>query len=297
VTKGNFSAVVILGGPTLVIYRKYCEPLPVVMDICDDHAAFYRRWAAIERSAIRRIYLLIQAKLFTHALRRSAPLTAGCIFISTEDERTSRLPATARSAVIPNHVDPTLLERVKHPDTRSATRLLFVGAMGSYNNRDAVRWFAEHVLPLVTTAYPTAVFRVVGGACDQLDTACSNDGVEIVGYVDDLAAEYVSCDLFVCPLRSGAGIKNKVLEAMAAGCAVVTTSIGAEGLPCREGYDVMIADSALDFADAVVALISNAELRRQLGVNARHTVQANFAEESVQARWREFLKPLCTARR
>jgi hypothetical protein len=291
-SSGEFDAAVILGGNVLLAYQQYCQPLPLLMDICDNHALFYRRLASIERNPVKRVYLLAQASLSVMSMKRKAVLAAGLVFISAEDVRTSSLPNSVRTVTIPNCINSSLLTATKQSCVTSRVTLLFVGAMGSYNNRHAVRWFVEEVLPLVRIRCADAHLRVVGTACDQLGFTGSRPDVNVVGYVDDLASEYRSCDLFVCPLRSGTGIKNKLLEAMAAGCAIVTTSIGAEGVPCRNGYDLIIEDSPCGFVDAILRLVSNRHLRLELGANARRTVAANFSEDAVRAGWRSLVMSL-----
>jgi polysaccharide biosynthesis protein PslH len=139
--------------------------------------------------------------------------------------------------------------------------------MRHWPNREGVEWFCNAILPLVIGKQPDVRFHVVGPDIEEVRTA----GKSIIkrGFVEDLAGEYRACDVFICPLKTGTGVKNKMLEAMASGCAIVSTSIGVEGLDLIHGTHLLIADDETAFADAVVRLIESAKLREQLGNEVR----------------------------
>jgi len=139
---------------------------------------------------------------------------------------------------------------------------------------------------------------VVGsGLPTDLAGRIDDAGFRYAGYAEDLTAELWSHRVFVCPIRFGAGTRIKLLEAAAARCAIVSTTLGAEGLGLEDGRDVLLADDPADFARAVERLLGDDELRRKLGDAAHDTVQRHFdwpvlagrlervCQELVEGRW------------
>ena len=142
--------------------------------------------------------------------------------------------------------------------------LFFVGQLAYAPNSDAVRWFANEVLPLVRARMPEARFRVVGRHPDVVADVEELPGVELVGPVEDLQGELDRAVVAVVPIRFGAGTRLKVVEALANRIPLVSTTIGAEGIDVVEGVHALLADDAAAFADACVRALGEADLRRSL---------------------------------
>lgn len=161
--------------------------------------------------------------------------------------------------------------------------LLFVGGFAHPPNADAVLWFVKEVLPLIR-ARVQAVFYIVGSQTpDEIrQLAVSGGGIEVKGFISDeeLAELYQSCRVSVVPLRFGAGVKGKVVEAVYNGMPTVTTPIGAEGIDGIE-QAVLIRESAKDFADAVIELYQNTDLCRELSVKTQHFIRQNFSVDRI----------------
>lgn len=145
--------------------------------------------------------------------------------------------------------------------------IVYIGNMASIQNMDACLFFARDVMPLVAKR-ARATFRVVGRISDT-DAARLRafPNVEVTGQVEDIAAAVEDARLGVCPVRLAAGVQNKVLEYMALGLPVVTSSIGLEGLAARADQDLIVADSVEEFAVAIDRIWNNDELKAQLAVN------------------------------
>jgi len=142
--------------------------------------------------------------------------------------------------------------------------VMFVGAMDWEPNVDAVEYFCAEVWPAITAKVPGARFRVVGRNPDRRVQKLSSPAVEITGSVPSVIEHLKQAAVVVVPLRIGGGTRLKIYEAMAAGKAVVSTSVGAEGLEVHHGSDIWLADDAGSLAEAVVALLLNRELRRDM---------------------------------
>ncbi len=158
--------------------------------------------------------------------------------------------------------DVRVLSNVHHaagdvPGPEGRAGLLFVGSFDHLPNRDAVRWMAHEVLPLVHRRHPGTVLHVVGSnpSPDVLELAGGR--VEVHGWVADLAPLHQRCRVSVAPLRFGAGVKGKVGESVAAGLPTVGTPVAVEGMGLVAGQDVLVAADAAGFAEAVVTLLDD----------------------------------------
>ncbi len=173
--------------------------------------------------------------------------------------------------VVANGVDTD--EFVPSPDKEQPATILWVGGLDYLPNRDAVQWFLTDVFPIVKKRVPNAKCDVVGGGGKQtLRNFASDDSIMFHGFVESPVPYLQSATVFVVPVRSGSGTRLKMLEAMASGKAIVSTSIGAEGIKGDSGVHFLIADDPEEFAEQVVRLIRSAEERRRLGENARNLV-------------------------
>jgi glycosyltransferase involved in cell wall biosynthesis len=157
-------------------------------------------------------------------------------------------------------------------------------------NQDAVQYFVDEILPLVRKGRPDVSIAVVGQAppahIQKLD---SLPGVHIVGRVDDVRPYVDAATVYVVPLRIGGGTRLKILEALAMSKAVVSTSVGAEGLDVIDGEHIMIADSAADFADRIERLLADSALRGKLGRAGRTLVAERYRWESLATKLESFL--------
>ncbi len=162
-------------------------------------------------------------------------------------------------------------------DGRDPASILFVGFFRHEPNVAAVRYFCREVLPRVRARAPRARFRVVGAyPPDVIRRLADDPAIEVTGRVDDIAAYYRSSAIFVAPVLQGSGTRLKILEAMASGCPVVSTTIGAEGLGTRSGEELVLADDAATMADAIVRLLEHPEESAALARRARAHVEARF---------------------
>jgi glycosyltransferase involved in cell wall biosynthesis len=161
--------------------------------------------------------------------------------------------------------------------------LVFMGSMDWLPNEDAVYYFVEQILPLIKTRVPDVTLTVVGRKPSQrLERLClSNPEVHLTGRVGDVRPFVAKSAVFIVPLRIGGGTRLKIFEAMGMGKAVVSTIVGAEGLPIRNGEHLIIADGPAAFADATVELLENPARRKRLGETARQFVEQNFSWPKV----------------
>jgi polysaccharide biosynthesis protein PslH len=177
-------------------------------------------------------------------------------------------------------------------------RLIFVGSMDWDPNEDAVLWFLEEVYPRISKAAPHAKFSIVGRAPSSRLRATAErvPGVELTGWVPDVRPHLGKAEVVVVPLRVGGGTRIKIPEAMAMAKAVVSTPIGAEGLPFQDGREIRIAGHSEQFARAVVDLLNNGTLRDSIATQARDAVVRNHGWETVVAKVEQILKHVVSQR-
>jgi len=161
--------------------------------------------------------------------------------------------------------------------------LVFVGGFRHPPNADAVRWFCREVLPLVRARLPEVRLHCIGmDPPADIQALDGSNGVQVHGHVPDLAPYMEGCRLAIAPLRVGAGVKGKVNLSMAHGQPVVATSLAVEGMHLRDGVDVLLADSAQDFAAAILRLYGDAELWTRLSANGHDNVARHFSADAAR---------------
>lgn len=179
-------------------------------------------------------------------------------------------------AVIPTGVDAKYFAP-RPPSDHTTRRLVFTGSMDWLPNTDGVRYFCREILPLIREREPDITFTIVGRSPTPLIRRLSDDrGIEVTGRVEDVRPYLANATVYVVPLRSGGGARLKIFEAMAAGRAVVSTSVGAAGLPAENGRHLLVADTPQAFADAVVRLLRDAPFRISLEQAGRALVTDGY---------------------
>jgi glycosyltransferase involved in cell wall biosynthesis len=166
---------------------------------------------------------------------------------------------------------PNALPEMPRPDVvgakaRESDAIVFSGNLEYHPNIEAVRWFRTSIWPRIRENAPGIEWRLLGSNPEAVAAFTGGDPrIRVVGSIDDAVARLAEARVCVVPLLSGSGTRFKILEAWAAGRAVVSTTLGAEGLGARDGHHLLLADDPVDFADAVLRLWNDSSLRTQLG--------------------------------
>jgi len=207
--------------------------------------------------------------------------SADQVLVLTPQERywmLSRIQSVHVS-VVPGGVDVAYYQ--KKMDIEQEEAIVFTGSYRDPSNEDAVLWFILNVWPLLLTKNPGLKFYVVGPAPTpaMLQLAEQNTGVHVVGNVDDLRNYLQRAKVFVCPVRLGAGIRTKVLEAMAAGIPIVSTVLGMEGVPALAGENCFMADEPNLMAEYTELLLHDSALSASIAEHACTLVEERFAWE------------------
>lgn len=203
------------------------------------------------------------------------------VFVSQPDEQTllERVPGL-RTAIVPNGVD---VEYFTPAQGQDAPALIYTGGMNMFANRDAVMFFLNEIWPLIRKQVPDVRFFAVGQdpPKELLAFAAYDPQVVVTGYVTDIRPLVRDASVYVVPLRVGGGTRLKVLDAMAMGKAMVSTSIGCEGLEVRPDEHLLVADRPERFAERTVMLLGDRDRRRALGRAARDLVERRYSWATV----------------
>ncbi|MGA8507998.1 MAG: glycosyltransferase family 4 protein [Candidatus Sulfotelmatobacter sp.] len=180
-------------------------------------------------------------------------------------------------AVIPTGVDVDYFQPT--PAKEIANSLVFTGSMDWIPNEDAIVYFVDAILPLIKQQCPEVSLEVVGRSPSRKLQALAEKekSVRLTGWVEDIRPFVARGAACIVPLRIGGGTRLKIFEAMAMGKAVISTSVGAEGLPVRSGENILLADTPSDFAESVISLLRDPNLRQRLGTAARALVQESYS--------------------
>ena len=201
---------------------------------------------------------------------RELPRAAQIWVASAAEQQRVRTVIGADAQVVPNVVELRNFSPRAIPEDQRT--LLFVGGLGYVPNLDAAEWMARKVLPQMGPGRRINL-RLVGTSSARVSRSLRRfPGVQLAGYAESLDAEYARTTACVVPIRAGGGTRIKLLEALAHGCPVVSTTLGAEGLDLEPGRDLLIADTARDFAHACNRILENPVLSERLGTEGRARV-------------------------
>jgi glycosyltransferase involved in cell wall biosynthesis len=259
-----------LGGPTPTVLFEHNVEYLIWKRLCDLETVPWRRAVlAVEWRKLR--------------AREAAACRDADLTIAVSEHDRDRLAALAPCAAITwiptgvdiNYFNPAMnCERPNH--------MVFSGSMDWHPNEDAVGYFMNEILPLVRAEVPDASFTIVGrNPTEQVRQAAASAGASVTGTLDDIRPAIADAALCVVPLRAGSGTRLKIFEALAMGKAVVSTTVGAEGLSIEPGTHFVAADGARPFADAVIALLKDPQRRQRIGAAGRSLVEDRYSWAQV----------------
>jgi len=236
---------------------------PTVLFQHNVESSLWKRMAASESNPIKRMAFGIEAAKMSRyegaALRRFEHIIA----VSEHDRKQMlAMDSAAQIAVVPTGVDTSKFS-VAPPSGASPPRIVFTGSMDWEPNIDAVEYFCAQIWPGILAQFPNAVFQIVGRNPHSKVQRLASSSVQVTGTVPSVTDYLRDASVVVVPLRVGGGTRLKIFEAMAMGKAVVSTSIGAEGLEVESGRDLVLADDTTTFAESILLLLKDAPLRRK----------------------------------
>jgi glycosyltransferase involved in cell wall biosynthesis len=217
-----------------------------------------------------------------------------CLSVAPRDHRAiaaAMAGSSGHAALVPNGVDPA--HHRPGLATPEPNTLVFNGALSYRANYDAVDYFVTEVLPLVQREVPSVCLRITGAEAGTLPNGLAgNPRVVLTGHLEDIRPVVAGSWVCVVPLRIGGGTRLKILEAMALGTPVVSTTKGAEGLRVVSGEHLLLADTSRSFAEQTVRLLRQPELRADLAMRARRLVEREYDWADIGQHFRDLVEEL-----
>jgi len=266
---------------------------PVVLDGHNVEYDLLRRTYETDRGAIRKLYGLVEYLKLRREERAAWSRMDACVFTSDRDRSVAQRAIGDRPVgMVPNGVDTRQFTPTPYA---GGDDVIFIGA-DFHPNNDAVRMFADEVLPLVRRVRPSTRFVVVGGAVRGLADE-RRDGVVAVGPVEDVRPYLDAAAVIVAPLRMGGGTRLKILEAMAAARPVVATRIGAEGIDAAAERELLLADDTSGIADAALRVLADPDLGARLGAAGRNLVERRYDWDHIASGLDRFIRTVAAPHR
>jgi len=255
--------------------------VPVVIFTHNVEATIWKRHMDVAKNRIwrfvfKREYEKMRAAELYYLKRSTHVLTVS----DTDTQVFARDIDSAKITTIPTGVDIRYFQPMSGEEPNS---LVFTGSMDWMPNVDGIVYFVEQILPLIRKQLPQVTLWVVGRKPDRTIRAMAerDSSIQVTGRVEDIRPYIAKGAVYIVPLRVGSGTRLKIFEAMAMGKAVVSTTIGAEGLPVTNGVDVVLADEPDRFALEVCRLLESATERKRIGAAARTLVEEKYSWEVV----------------
>ena len=259
---------------------------PQVRLILDQHNAVYlipERMAAGETNPLKKMILARESQMMARYEAETCPKFDRVVWVTREDyDAVAKItrPSVSEPTVIPICADPTRVEPIE--PKAGVKRVTFLGGLHWPPNAQGIVWFAKNVFPKIRARVPDAVLTVIG---KNPPAELIGNGVEVTGYVEDLTPLLSETLVFVVPLHAGGGMRVKIIDAWQWQLPIVSTTIGAEGIAVEDGVDILIADEAADFAEAVIRVLLSTELKQSLAENGRQTVIEKYNWRTVYTQW------------
>lgn len=259
---------------TMAYFRLPPEPV-LVLDEHNIEYDIHYRTARTDNQIERRLYSGVNFLKLRHEERSAWRRFDGCVLTSERDQQVLlRDYPRAQARIVPNGVDTHFFQ--PGPAAPSKDTILFFGAIDYYPNTQGLLFFLNEIWPALLQGNPALKLTIVGQSPPPAILAYRSDNVLVTGVVDDIRPYVEDASVVIVPLQIGGGTRLKILEAMAMGKAIVSTSIGAEGIDVSHERNIMIADTPGDFAARTAEVLADPRLRDSLGQEARGLVMSKY---------------------
>ncbi len=264
--------------------------IPKVIQPFDAVHEWHRQVCLATRGAKKLVYRMtyILTKVYERQLYTKFD---ACLVVTQNDKKLLNLLCPEINCIVlPNGVDTEYFRPMNLQEEYPS--LVFVSNMSGHPTIDNVLYFYNNIYPTIRKEIPEIKVYLVGRDPAKEIVALKSDQIIVTGYVDDVRPYLAKSSIFIAPMILGTGIKNKVLEAMAMGKPVVTTSVAIQGIDAVQGRDVFTTDNPHEFAEYVVELLNNKRLREKLGRNARRFIENKYSWKKMAEKLDQIFKDI-----
>jgi len=268
---------------------------PAVLFQHNVEAMIWKRHFELQTNLIKRAYLYGQWQKMRRFEKDMCHRFNSVIAVSADDrEQMKREYGVEAVFDVPTGVD-TQFFQPSGKRQSSPHNVVFTGSMDWLPNQDAISYFMREIMPLIKTRVPDVTLTVVGRnpPASLIDLSREDSSVRVTGRVDDVRPSIESAAAYVVPIRIGGGTRLKIYEAMAMEKAVVSTTVGAEGLPLKQGVELMLCDEPKTFAEAVIRVLTDQSYAAELGTRAAANVRQNHSWVQVSERFASICARSC----
>lgn len=262
--------------------RNVLGVVPTVLSAHNVEAQIWERYLLTEQNLFKKLYIYPQWRKLVRYEKNSSTAYSAVVTVSENDRQVFVDEyGCSKVTVVSNGVDQDYFQPSKAPIVSG--NMVFTGSMDWRPNQDGVHYFIEHVFPLIQARIPSATFTVVGRNPPQwlIDAAKATSGVVLTGTVDDVRPFIAKSAAYVVPLRVGGGSRLKILEAWAMEKAVISTTLGAEGLAAEDGSNILLRDTPQAMAEAACQVLQNQEQFISLGKAGRQVVERHYTWDAL----------------
>lgn len=263
--------------------------VPVVLREHNLELKIMERFSKSSGNPVFRAYARLQLRKFLNYEPSICSQMDKCVMITEHDrDRLLSMREDIDAIVIPAGVDTDFFKPTGFAGEEDS--IAYLGSLDWLPNIDGLKWFVNKVMPIIVKSNSNVKFYIYGkNASHDVERLNDEKNVFVKGFIEDVREVYKKAKVMVVPLLAGSGIRIKILEAMAAGKAVVTTSIGSEGIMIEPGKNIMIADNSDEFAKKLLTLLDDNELRKSMGSDASSFVRDHYSWDRVGALfWKEY---------
>lgn len=265
------------------------DDIKIVLDQHNCETQIMERTYKNADSILKKLFLLMEYKKL-HSFEKIALTIADKVYVLSDqdlDMMENLGVKIKNSSIIPIGVQDTgVIE--KKEDTTHKLMLVFIGTLTWNPNNQGIIWFIKNVVPLLKEKNIGFKLLIVGkNPSEELKNLCAGiDNILVTGYVEDISQVYQKADAMIVPLFIGSGQRVKIIESFSKGIPVISTTVGAEGLECENGKDILIADDEFKFVE-MITKIQEVSLRKELAKNARNLYEKYYSMEAYSKKYNE----------
>jgi glycosyltransferase involved in cell wall biosynthesis len=252
--------------------------VPMVMNHHGVESFMIKRRVENEPNFLNKMYLMIEGLKLERYEKKYCPRFDMNLAVSVLDkDLMGSITGIDNIEVIENGVD---IKYFSPPENLTNNKnIIFAGRLDQYSNRESILYFCAKVWPIIKKQNPDIRFVIIGNnpPAKLAEIANKDKNIDLLGYVDDVRPHFATAMISVCPIKDGGGTRIKILDALAMGMPIVSTSIGCEGIDVTPGIDVFIADTPQEFADKVNSILTDICKRQSLSKNARKTAEDKYS--------------------